>query len=45
MLEGMPLGATESEQEHWQEKLERLQKYAAKAQKIRDDRWNTSMMV
>jgi hypothetical protein len=41
MREGMPLGATESEQE----KLERLQKYAAKAQKIRDDRWNTSMMV
>ena len=34
-LEGMPLGATESEQEYWREELERLQKYAA-AQKIRD---------
>jgi len=35
-LEGMPLGATESEQEYWQEELDRLQKYAAKAQKLRD---------
>jgi hypothetical protein len=35
-LEGMPLGLTESEQEFWQEELERLQKYAAKAQKLRD---------
>jgi hypothetical protein len=33
----MSLGATESEQEYWQEELERLQKYAAKAQKLRDD--------
>lgn len=32
----MPLGATESEQEYWQEEVERLQKYAAKAQKLRD---------
>ena len=36
MLEGMSLGLTESEQEYWQEELERLQKYAAKAQKLRD---------
>lgn len=36
-LEGMPLGATESEQEFWKVELERLQKYAAKAQKLRDD--------
>jgi|GEM_PF-2879074 len=43
-LEGMPLGATESEQEYWQEELERLQKYATKAQKIRDDRGSSSMM-
>lgn len=35
-LEGMHLGATESEQEYWQEELDRLQKYAAKAQKLRD---------
>ncbi len=35
-LEGMPLGLTESEQEYWQEELERRQKYAAKVQKIRD---------
>ena len=35
-LEGMPLGVTESEQEYWKEELERLQKYAAKDQKIRD---------
>jgi len=35
-LEGMPLGVTESEQEYWQEELERLVKYAAKAQKLRD---------
>jgi hypothetical protein len=43
-LEGMSLGATESEQEFWQEELERLQKYAAKAQKVRDDRGHSSMM-
>jgi hypothetical protein len=35
-LEGLPLGASESEQEYWQEELKHLQKYAAKAQKIRD---------
>lgn len=35
-LEGMSLGLTESEQEYWKEELERLQKYAAKAQKLRD---------
>ncbi|MDB6004586.1 MAG: polymerase epsilon subunit, partial [Prosthecobacter sp.] len=34
-LEGMPLGATLSEQEYWQEELERLRKYAAKMRKIR----------
>jgi hypothetical protein len=44
-LEGMPLGVTESEQEYWKEELERLQKYAAKDQKLRDDRGNSSMMV
>lgn len=35
-LEGMSLGVTESEQEYWKEELERLQKYAAKTQKLRD---------
>ncbi len=35
-LEGMALGPTASEQEYWQEELERLQKYAAKVQKLRD---------
>jgi hypothetical protein len=35
-LEGMSLGVMESEQEFWHEELERLQKYAAKAQKLRD---------
>ncbi len=30
-LEAMPLGATTAEQEYWQEELERLKKYAAKA--------------
>ena len=30
-LEGMPLGVTESEQGYWQEEMERLKKYAAKA--------------
>jgi len=31
-LEGMPLEASESQQEYWQEELERLKKYATKAQ-------------
>lgn len=35
-LEGMPLGGAGSEQEYWQDELERLQKYAAKAQKLGD---------
>jgi hypothetical protein len=43
-LEGMPLGVTESEQEYWQEELERLKKFAAKAQKLREDSGNSSMM-
>ena len=34
-LEGMPLEASESQQEYWQEELERLKKYATKAQKLR----------
>lgn len=41
----MALGVSESEQEYWQEELERLKKYAAKAQKLRDDRGNSSMMI
>lgn len=32
-LEAMPLGASDSEQEYWQEELERLRKYAAKIRK------------
>ncbi len=32
-LEGMPLGTTLTEQEYWQEELERLRKYAAKMRK------------
>ncbi len=35
-LEGMPLAASESQQEYWQEELERLKKYATKAQKVRE---------
>lgn len=35
-LEGMPLAVSESQQEYWQEELERLKKYAAKAQKVRE---------
>jgi hypothetical protein len=35
-LEGMPLAASESQQEYWQEELERLKNYAAKAQKVRE---------
>lgn len=34
-LEGMPLAASESQQEYWQEELERLKKYATKAQRLR----------
>jgi hypothetical protein len=34
-LERMPLAASESQQEYWQEELERLKKYATKAQKLR----------
>ncbi len=33
-LEEMPLGVSVSEQEYWQEELERLRKYASKIQKI-----------
>jgi hypothetical protein len=33
-LEAMPLGTSVSEQEYWQEELERLRKYASKIQKI-----------
>ncbi len=43
-LEGMPIRATGSEQEYWQEELERLEKYAAKVQKLREDSGNSSMM-
>ena len=32
-LEAMPLGASDAEQEYWQEELERLRKYAAKIRK------------
>lgn len=34
-LETMPLGTSTSEQEYWQEELERLRKYAAKMQRLR----------